>query len=96
MLLLTMNEWLGPSRAAQAQRHERETIEPREQLMALATRLSLADALRAIRAYELAYTRAYPSVAINFTLLSVSTIDDLDDDALADARVNLVEELDPT
>lgn len=93
MYLLTLRQWLGPSRRAQNLRHETPTIEPREEIVGLATRLPLGAGLAALREYEVAYTERFWSMAVNFNLVAVSAIDDLDADALENGRVHLVEDL---
>jgi len=91
MLLLTMREWFGP-----ASRRDPRLIKMNTEVgqCAFVTRLPLGDALERIRAYEEAYNTRYARAnALQFTLLTVVTIDDLDERQIEIARVVLVETL---
>ena len=90
MLLLTMNEWLGPGRKMSLE--ESSQTKAFESKIALATRSTLTEALKHIHQYELAFNENY-RLAVNFKLLSVSTIDDVNDESLADVDVAIVENL---
>lgn len=94
MLLIRFNVWFGPSRHRDPNLGEMKSQITQE---AHATRLSLPDALRRVRAYEEAFGNRYASVtATEFTLLGVDVIEDLDDESLSLARVPLIEELPTT
>ena len=93
MKLLTLRQWLGPSRYAMDTHQEANAVTPREETVGLGTRLPLARALASLRAYEKAYTEQYKFMAVNFNLVAVSEIDDLDNEALEHGRVHLIEDL---
>lgn len=91
MLLLTMSEWFGPS---QHRDRSLPSIEPSVRTVAFVTRLPLSVALERIRHYEAAYKRRNRGVtSVEFSLLGVDTIDDLDEATIDLARVQLVEAL---
>lgn len=76
MLLITLNEWLGPSREAGAPK-----LVPIERQVAFATRLPLKEALWCVRNYQVAYNvKFHPGLEVNYRLLSVSTIENFEDD----------------
>ena len=91
MLLIRFTVWFGPSRDRDPSLPEMPVTVTQE---AYATRLSLLDAIRHVRAYEDAVKARYAKVtATELTLLGVDAIDDLDDEALDLARVRLIESL---
>jgi len=90
MLLLTMNKWLGPGR--QMTREQRRSTVASERQMAFATRLTLQEAITKIVKYKIAYNKHY-LLALEFSLLQVSKIDDLPNKQLDLIRVDLVENL---
>jgi hypothetical protein len=92
MLMLTMRECFG-------QKPREGLGEPRPMEVrqrGFVTRLSLREALERIRAYEVAFKQRYDRVGnwIEFELLHVGSIDDLDEEAIELARVVHVEMLD--
>lgn len=91
MKLLTLHQWLGPSRESLGTRHEPSVD---ESYKAMVTGLSLGAALTRIREHERGFNAHYGSVAVNYRLLAVSEIEDLSGDEIADARIELVEDLD--
>ncbi len=92
MLLIRFNVWFGPSRHAKATNEGQ--IAQRVDLEAYATRLSLSEAIRRVRAYEEAFRIRYREVsAVVFSLIGVDEIDNLDDATLEIARVRLIESL---
>jgi len=93
VLLLTVNQWLGPSRVA-TQRLGDMAFKPRTELQGIATRLPLAEAIASLKEYEVVYRERFgSSLAVEFSLISVSVIDDLTDEELDKARVSLAEGL---
>src|SRR4051812_5607401 len=92
MLLLTMQEWFG-SASRRDPRLAKVDTEVRQR--AFVTRLPLAEALDRIHAYEEAHNARYArATALEFALLTVVTIDDLDERRIQIARVVFVETLD--
>lgn len=93
MLLLTVNQWLGPTSEA-IQRDGDMVFKARTELQGIATRLPLSEALASLNEYEVAYRERFGrSLAVEFALISVSVIDDLTDEELDEARVSLAEGL---
>jgi hypothetical protein len=91
MLLIHMVERIGPGGGRPDAAPPLKIV---ERHVAFASRLSLAEALSLIGAYRAAYNRRfYVTVAVTFRLLSVATIDDLDDETLGRFYVSLVERL---
>jgi hypothetical protein len=88
MLLLTVSEWIGPGRAHPSP----GSVEERTRTIAFATRLTLAAAINELAAYAFIYNRQY-DLAVNFSLISVSEIEDLSDASLSLANVQLIESL---
>lgn len=91
MLLITMVEWSGPQQHAEPSM--RNAIQSGERLVAFATRLPLRDALVRIRRYQDAFKAHYTVRSVEFRLVAVSNIDDLSDQQLDAAQVELVEHL---
>lgn len=92
MLMLTMRETFG-----QKPREGLPQPDPAEvRLRGFVTRLPLKQALSRIRAYEEAYKQRYRRVGtwLEFELLSVVQIEDLDEEAIDLARAVHVEALD--
>lgn len=91
MLLLSMQEWIGPSPTRDS---KLRPIEKKVRTRAFVTSLPLAKALEHIRAYEEAFKAFHASsVSIEFELCQVSTIEDLSEGHLELARVTQVEKL---
>ncbi len=90
MLLLTFAEWIGPSRDYSGG----DPMEPTERQVAFGTRLSLSNALKAVRTYEDTFnSRYYPLTAVSLRLLVVSPIEDVEDEELKALGVEMVEGL---
>lgn len=89
MLLLTMNEWVGPG-----DRYPSDQPQPAgsERIIAVATRLPFVQALERVRAYEAAYNAHY-RLAVNLRLLTVCPIPETDDELLESLQVEIVEKL---
>lgn len=93
MILLTMRQWLGPSNST-IHNPKSEAKEAEVKLKGFVTNLSLGDAIRAINQYEKAYNVKYRDVmAVNFELIQVSNIDQLTNEEISMARLELVESL---
>ncbi|RYE43956.1 MAG: hypothetical protein EOP24_26270 [Hyphomicrobiales bacterium] len=93
MLLITMHEWFGPSKARTSRAGPRMEVERRHR--GFITSLSLGEAIERIRAYEEAFNARYSEhTALNFELLSASKVDELTEEQIDSARVVHVEKLD--
>lgn len=90
MLLLTVNEWLGPGN--RMTQEERNTTLVKTRQIAFATHMTLSKAIEKIYNYQTNYNAYYP-IAVEFTLLHVTEIDDLTMDQLRMVRIEYVEEL---
>lgn len=86
MLLLTVSEWLGPGR----DHPHPKSVDEKIRTISFATRMGLEKAINLLADYEDKYNRRH-TLAVNFTLLSVSTIDDISDGALELMRIQLIE-----
>ena len=89
MLLLTMNEWIGPGNRWPANKPQPIV---RERHMSFATRLPLAQAMEQVLEYQHAYNSHY-TMAVNFGLISVCDIPDVNDKILEELRVEIIENL---
>lgn len=92
MLLLTLNEWIGPSMLAQDEaRQKGEIADPgRKGLTGMATRLPLAEALNILDEYQKVFRQRYRFTAVELELIAVSVIDDLSDDSIRKARIDCI------
>jgi len=88
MLLLTFNEWCGPGRNHPNPRYVVEYIKP----VAFATRLTLREAIDRLADYQEKY-RTHYTLAVSFSLLTVSTIEDTPGAVLGLVNVRLIEDL---
>lgn len=93
MLMITMREWFGPSKAGfNGPLDLQQKVEIR--LRGFVTEYPLADALRKIRRYQEAFNKRYAAgSAIEFELLSVTTIDHLPEDVVEISGAVHVEKL---
>lgn len=89
MILIQVNEWLGPSKSALS---KPDRTEARERLTAFASRLALEDALMELEAYEEEYRMKYSETAVNFRVIGIQEIPDLSDEALAAGRIEVIED----
>lgn len=90
MLIIQMNEWLGPGVRMPAVEATRTAESNR--LVSFATHLTLGKALERLKEYQEAYNAHY-SLAVNFSLLSVSTVNPVDPSLLEYFRMDMVENL---
>lgn len=97
MLLITLNEWFGPSREAMHREHvdpKAAKTEAKEYLTTFATRLPQLEALRRLMEYQRAYNKHYWQVtAINFRIHAITEVEDIPDDLLEEFQTFLVERL---
>ena len=89
MLLLTVNEWIGPS--IKARDEQGKTGTNLERVVGFVTNLSLSQAIDILHEYEEVYRERYVWTAVNYRLLSVSAIEDLPADSISKARINCIE-----
>jgi len=87
MLLITFNEWFGPTRGNE------DKVPVLEYMTSLVTDMALPEALLHVHAYEEAHNAKYRASAINYTLLTVETIDYLNSDVREKMNIQLIEEL---
>lgn len=95
MLLIRFNVWWGPSKdySHEVRMGRKPDREPEIKQEAYATRLSLLEALRRVRMYERAFEQKYGrDSVVEFTLLGVDTIEELDEEGIELARVRLIED----
>ena len=87
MLLITFNEWFGPTREGDGK------VPVLESLTAFVTHMPLPEALLHVNSYEVAHNSKFKASAINFTLLSVATIEYLNPDVREKMRIQLIDDL---
>lgn len=90
MLLITLNVWFGPTRDGEGK------VPVMEYQAAYVTRMPLRAALLHLNAYEVAHNSKFKASAINYTLLSVVTIDYLNSDVREKMRIQLIDDLPTT
>jgi len=96
MLLITMREWFGPSREALNRRQSEggPVLDVDIRQRAFITSMPLGQAIRRVRAYESSFNERYRKTsAIEFDLLQVVEIDNLDDEEINMSRAIHVEKL---
>ena len=97
MLLITVNEWFGYSRFC-ADRIKAEAFKPEKTEVVFLTHLPISQALTRISTYETAFKDKYGAFApiVEYTLVNITTIPDLDEDSIELTRLRLVEKLPQT
>lgn len=96
MLLIQYSKWFGPSRYAMDNPSDRAApMESTVELVAYVTRLSLPDALVAVKNYEREFERAFGQfTAVEHTLFGVQTLPEaLSRDDIETANIFLIEEM---
>jgi hypothetical protein len=88
MLLINVMQWLGTGKRMTDEEKSRciSTLKP----LTFATNLSLEDALRELVHYKLKYNEFY-LLELDFTLQSVSSIDEVSRSVLSGMGVDLIE-----
>ena len=89
MLLITFNIWHGPTRLG-------SEVPVTEYQEAYVTHMLLPDALLHVNSYEVAHNSMFKMSAINYTLLSVATIEYLNPDVREKMRIQLIDDLPTT
>lgn len=89
MLLITVQEWLGPGRKMTAA--ERERTEVRLNLIGFVTRLTLPEAIIHLNKYESAFNEKY-LLGFTMRIVAVSIIDDLDNKLINIGGMELIED----
>ena len=87
MLLLTFNEWFGPTRGNE------DKVPVLENQSAFVTEMTLPEALLRLDAYKQIHNTKYCSSAIEYTLLSVVTIESLDSVISDKFGITLIDDL---
>lgn len=59
----------------------------------MATRLPLGLAIQRVKAYETAWKEAYPNTATEYELLQVSDVEELSDEEIGMAGMQLIESM---
>lgn len=92
MLLLTVREWFGPGRDYPLDApHSAITG---EKIVGMVTHLALANAIQRLHAYRNAFSAQSDRItAVEFHLIAVTTIDDLDQSDIENAGMRLIEDL---
>ena len=90
MLLITFNEWFGPTREALYPAPVIETM------TCFVTDLKLSEALLRVNSYEEAHNSKYRATAVNFKLVAVETIDYLNSTVRDKMSIPLIEDLPTT
>jgi len=93
MLLITMHEWLGPGRKMTIEEKEKTRVIERH--IAFATNMTEEDALKRISQYQRSYNDKF-FLAVNFSLLNISTIRKIPEDILNNLQVPMIESLPST
>lgn len=92
MLLLTCREWLGTQTHAGSKERERFGS-PRVTNVAFGTNLALGEAILELYRHQEEFKTRFPNLAVEYTLLSVSTIDPVSFDVLSKVGVGMIENL---
>ena len=89
MILITVNEWLGPGRE-----YPKNAIrqEPTNKLTCFASRLGIVDALDEIYRYQLDFNKRH-LLAVNFSLISFQACEEIPEKLLDNLGVQMVEDL---
>lgn len=95
MLILNLVEYSGMTEDGRVacRKNGVETLPSKIKHVGMATRLPLADAIRAISEYEAKLKVETPYYVSEYSLLSVSCVDELTDAEIAMARMYLIERL---
>ncbi len=92
MLLLTLREWFGPGRDYPPERPASAITG--EKIVGMVTHLALTDAIRRLHAYQNAFSAQSARItAVEFHLIAVTEIDDLDQNDIENAGMSLIEDL---
>jgi len=87
MLLITFNEWFGPTRGNE------DKVPVLEYMTSMVTHMKLQEALLHVHAYQEAHNSKYIASAITYTLLTVVTIEYLNPDVREKMNIQLIEDL---
>ncbi len=89
MLLITVRRWFGKSRLAPKDFE----LKAETEYCGMTTRLPLSDAIKELNRYQEEFKKVYKYTAIDCSVISVSTIEDLDDETLWIADTPLIENM---
>lgn len=90
MLLITVNEWFGPTRGNE------DNVPSMDCMTSLVTHMRLPEALLHLHAYQEAHNTKYTASAITYVLLTVATIEYLNPDVREKMDLQLIEDLPTT
>lgn len=90
MILITVNEWIGPGRRMPIE--QRDNVEVKESLRGLVTNLSLPEAIEMIDQH-VAYFNSKYTLGITISIIAVSEIEDLTDHLIAKGNIEMIENL---
>jgi len=90
MLILTVNEWVGPGKKCTPEQYDKMQVV--QGVAGMATRLPLADAIRKLNAHK-KWFDSQGLTAVCYTLLGVCEVDDLDDDLIISMQMILIENM---
>ncbi len=100
MLLLTFKNWFGPSRKTHPVRTDFKNfypdhpiIEPETRTEAFVTMLPLGEALDRVYLYETLFKEHSLYTASEYSLIGVTSIENLTEDQIYHAKLRIVEEL---
>ena len=90
MLLITFNEWFGPTRGNE------DKVPTSDCVTSVVTLMRLPEALLHMHAYQEAHNSKYRATAVNFKLVAVETIDYLNSTVRDKMSIPLIEDLPTT
>ena len=90
MLLITFNEWFGPTRGNE------DKVPTSDCVTSVVTLMRLPEALLHMHAYQEAHNSKYKVSAITYTLLTVVTIEYLNPDVRDKMNIQRIEDLPTT
>lgn len=88
MLILMINEWVGPGRKCTPD--QRNRLQSVQGVIGMATRLPLAEAIEQLTAHK-AWFDGRGLMSVCYTLLGVSEVDDIDDRLIDSMQMALIE-----
>lgn len=89
MILLTVQWWRGPSSKLTLEQSLK--IDSKIELLGFVSRMKLKDAIIRLRRYEDAFNSYSSALAFTYKIVAVSEIDDLDEDAIEMAGMELLD-----
>lgn len=95
MLILTYRVWWGLTDLGKSELKRKGLDEPESKIkhQGFATRMPLGKAIQCVKDYETEWKNAYPHTATEYELLQVSIVENLSDEEVVMARMQLIEHL---